>query len=147
MWTLPSRCFCCLCTTQLLIHLDLKMAESRLRKRSTRLSESDPLAVPTKKTRKRDAPAPAAVGRPRKGFPRRHRGESSSTPPTKPSSVSGRGGCSLREVRRGKRLLVSLKIQDNNLQVSRQPTQCPHELQSPRQSSPVPSPHGQVGVV
>lgn len=90
------------------------MADSRLRKRSTRLSELDPLAVeepPKKKARKRDAPA---VGR-----PKRHRGESSSTPPSKPG-VKGRGGSSLKEVRRGKRLLVSLNIQDNDLHVSRQ---------------------------
>lgn len=100
-----------------------KMADTRLRKRSTRLSESDQLVLeelPKKRGKRKLSPA---LDRP--GRPKRHRGESSSTPPSKAGPRKGRGGRSLKGAedgrkRRGNRLLVSLNIQDNDLHLSKQ---------------------------
>ena len=89
----------------------------RLRKRSARLSETDSLGIeepPKKKYRRRTSPA---MDKPKS---RRRKGDSSSscTPPSKlAAGSSGRGPRSL--TRQGKKLLVSLNIQDNDLQVGR----------------------------
>jgi hypothetical protein len=98
------------------------MAETRLRKRSTRQSESDALAAeieepPKKKYKRRHSPTMEKPS----SRSRRHRGDSSSTPPIKTSSRSSKGGKPLNELdghKKGKRLLVSLNIQDNALHVS-----------------------------
>ena len=99
------------------------MAETRLRKRSTRQSESDVLLTeleepPKKKYRRRHSPV---IEKPSGRPPRRQRGDSSSTPPTKTGSRGSRGSKSQNELdghKKGKRLLVSLNIQDNALHVS-----------------------------
>lgn len=106
------------------------MAETRLRKRSTRQSESDPVAPalegpPKKRYKRRSSPT---MDKP-SSRPKRHGGKGSSSPPPAPkvAARSGRASKPLKEVdkevdhhKRGKRLLVSLNIQDNDLQVSRQ---------------------------
>lgn len=105
------------------------MADTRLRKRSTRQSESDPAVAdiegpPKKRYKRRNSPV---LDDKPSSRPKRHRGPgeigSRTTPPKSAAARSGRGSKPIKEVdhpRKGNRLLVSLNIQENDLHVSRQ---------------------------
>lgn len=97
---------------------DSIMADKRLRKRSARLSESDPVTAaepPRKKAKKGSSPA---VGRKAKRVLKE--ASPSPPPPVTRRSSTRRAEKSIKGQRERKRLLVSLNIQDNDLQVSAQ---------------------------
>lgn len=90
------------------------MAEKRLRKRSTRQAEPDlePFEDPPPKKRSRKQPNPPAAGAKSRKKQKNGAVSNSSSPA---SSVTA--GRQTRGGKRGKRLLVSLNLQDNDLHV------------------------------
>lgn len=98
---------------------DSIMADKRLRKRSARLSESDQTAAieppPRKRAKKGSSPA---VGKAKRVL--QEVSPISPAPPAPRRSSTRRAEKSIKGQKERKRLLVSLNIQDNDLQVSAQ---------------------------